>query len=61
MINKVSIILGGLLLGSFPTHAATFNAASTSFTDVSTAVSHAVTGDTVVIPAGTIIGTLLSM
>ncbi|HEU0209503.1 MAG TPA: hypothetical protein VFQ78_11050 [Candidatus Udaeobacter sp.] len=53
MIKTVGVILVGLFLSTVASRAATRNAASPSFADVSAAVTAAADGDTVVVPAGT--------
>src|SRR5437867_5551147 len=45
-------VASGLLIAPFGMHAATINAASCSFSSVSTAVASAARGDTVIVPAG---------
>jgi hypothetical protein len=53
-VGKLNMILFGLFLAfSGLAHAATINARSPSFSDVSTAVATAAKGDTVVVPGGT--------
>src|SRR5215469_3352790 len=50
---KITIILALSTLLAFGAKAATINAASTSLTDVQTAINSASTGDTVQLPTGT--------